>query len=75
MSLKQLSLAELIIYLQRAFATETTQFLAPFESSIKSKARDSPTQSCGEDAVIAPMGSSASTTDVSHAIGKYTRNE
>ncbi|KAH1018870.1 hypothetical protein HUJ05_006555 [Dendroctonus ponderosae] len=58
----------------KAFATETTQFLAPFESSMKSKARDSPTQSCGEDAVIAPMGSSASTTDVSHVIGADSRS-
>ncbi|ENN71441.1 hypothetical protein D910_09899 [Dendroctonus ponderosae] len=41
---------------------------------MKSKARDSPTQSCGEDAVIAPMGSSASTTDVSHVIGADSRS-
>lgn len=55
----------------RAFATETTQFLAPFESSMKPKSRDSPTQACPENAVAStPMGNSASTNDVSHPIGK-----
>ncbi|XP_050316221.1 BMP-2-inducible protein kinase isoform X1 [Anthonomus grandis grandis] len=58
----------------KAFATETTQFLAPFESSIKTKSRDSPTRACGEDAVIAPMGSSASTCDVSHPLGSDGRS-
>ncbi|CAG9768190.1 unnamed protein product [Ceutorhynchus assimilis] len=59
----------------KAFATETNQFLAPFESSMKSKNRvDSPTQACAEDAVMAPMGSSASTCDVSYAIGPDGRS-
>ncbi|XP_066149300.1 AP2-associated protein kinase 1 isoform X1 [Euwallacea fornicatus] len=58
----------------KAFATETTQFLAPFESSLKPKSRDSPTQTCGENVVTAPMGSSASTNDVSHPIGSDGRS-
>ncbi|XP_076264349.1 numb-associated kinase [Rhynchophorus ferrugineus] len=58
----------------KAFATETTQFLAPFESSMKPRTRDSPTQACSDDAATAPMGSSTSTCDVSHTIGADSRS-
>ncbi|XP_030761493.1 LOW QUALITY PROTEIN: AP2-associated protein kinase 1 [Sitophilus oryzae] len=58
----------------KAFANETTQFLAPFESSMKPKTRDSPTQACSDDTVTAPMGSSTSTCDVSHSIGPDGRS-
>ncbi|KAL1502386.1 hypothetical protein ABEB36_007533 [Hypothenemus hampei] len=53
----------------KAFATETTQFLAPFESSLKQKANDSPAQSCSEETVVAPIPGSVSVTDVSRGMG------
>ncbi|XP_018577181.1 AP2-associated protein kinase 1 [Anoplophora glabripennis] len=59
----------------KAYATETSQFLAPFESSIKPRASDSPTCS-GEDVnrPLAPIGTSASTTDVSHPMAPDSRS-
>lgn len=53
--------------MNRVFANETSQFLAPFESSMKSKVNDSPPLT-GELSKIplAPLGSSASSMDVSH---------
>ncbi|XP_060520244.1 uncharacterized protein LOC132698277 [Cylas formicarius] len=60
----------------KVFASETTLFLAPFESSIKPRPRDSPTQACTNEVTkqMAPMGSSASTTDVSQPLGADSRS-
>ncbi|KAJ8919930.1 hypothetical protein NQ315_006459 [Exocentrus adspersus] len=59
----------------KAYATETSQFLAPFESSLKPRASDSPTDT-GEDVTrpMAPIGTSASTTDVSHPMAPDSRS-
>ncbi|CAG9824548.1 unnamed protein product [Phaedon cochleariae] len=59
----------------KAYATETSQFLAPFESSIKSRSNNSPTEDeTTTNRILAPMGTSASTTDIVHAIGPDSRS-
>lgn len=56
----------------KVYASETSQFLAPFECSMKPRSSDSPTEMC--TGPMAPPGSSASSTDVSHAIGADSRS-
>ncbi|KAL3285274.1 hypothetical protein HHI36_019384 [Cryptolaemus montrouzieri] len=52
----------------KTYASETTQFLAPYDSSIK-KSEDSPTQMEDYSSnAKAPMGSSVSTTNVSNLL-------
>ncbi|KAJ8944739.1 hypothetical protein NQ314_009392 [Rhamnusium bicolor] len=60
----------------KAYATETSQFLAPFESSIKPRNNDSPAQTGSDDVnrPLAPMGTSASTTDISHPMAPDSRS-
>lgn len=59
----------------KVYATETSQFLAPYESSIKSRTNEtSPTTTDLSKTPLAPPGSSASTTDLSHPIGPDTRS-
>nr|XP_022917982.1 AP2-associated protein kinase 1 isoform X2 [Onthophagus taurus] len=56
----------------KVYASETTQFLAPFESSKKPKQDDDVTSPTGDNLTkmpMVPLGVSASTTDVSHNIG------
>lgn len=48
----------------KAFASETSQFLAPFESSLKPKTTDSPPINEESNRQLLPIGSSVSTTDV-----------
>lgn len=59
------------------YATETSQFLAPYESSIKSRSAESPPASQIVDISAGPTpgaGCSASTTDVSYVPGPDTRS-
>ncbi|CAH0546099.1 unnamed protein product [Brassicogethes aeneus] len=60
----------------KVYTTETTQFLAPYESSKPRSSADSPTLQGSGDVVRArvPIGSSVSTTDVSHAVGSDGRS-
>ncbi|XP_028132528.2 uncharacterized protein LOC114327995 [Diabrotica virgifera virgifera] len=59
----------------KAYASETSQFLAPFESSIKPRSVTSPTESCEDpNRTLAPMGTSASTKDLSRAMGPDSRS-
>lgn len=59
----------------RVYAIETSQFLAPFESSIKPKTTDSPMQT-GEFSrlPLAPPGSSASSDEINHPIAADNRS-
>lgn len=47
--------------------------MAPYESSMKSKGDDTPPSDLSK-VPLAPLGSSASSTDISHAIGPDTRS-
>ncbi|XP_056630202.1 BMP-2-inducible protein kinase [Diorhabda sublineata] len=59
----------------KAYASETSQFLAPFESSIKARSIASPAESTEDlSRTLAPMGTSASTTDVSRVKGPDSRS-
>lgn len=58
----------------KVYATETSQFLAPYESSIKTRSSDSPPELPSTDFQMAPPGCSASSTDVSHAVGTDNRS-
>ncbi|KAG5899354.1 hypothetical protein JTB14_036843 [Gonioctena quinquepunctata] len=58
----------------KAYASETSQFLAPFESSMKPRSNTSPTEPEDTGRILAPMGTSASTTDISHPLGPDSRS-
>ncbi|KAF5280987.1 hypothetical protein FQA39_LY05192 [Lamprigera yunnana] len=58
----------------RVYATETSQFLAPYESSIKSRNSDSPPELPASDFQMAPPGCSASSMDISHAVTTDNRS-
>ncbi|KRT85556.1 hypothetical protein AMK59_766 [Oryctes borbonicus] len=57
----------------KAYASETSQFLAPYESSIKPKGSDTPPNEITKMPMV-PPGVSASTTDISHPIGRDSRS-
>ncbi|KAI4470594.1 serine/threonine protein kinase [Holotrichia oblita] len=57
----------------KIYASETSQFLAPYESSIKPKGNDSPPSDITKMTMV-PPGVSASTTDISHPIGPDSRS-
>lgn len=70
-----MALLNFLTFFSRAFASETSQFLAPFESSIKARTSgDSPTTTTDINRPLAPLGTSASTTNVSHIIGTESRS-
>lgn len=57
------------------YASETSQFLAPYESSMKSRTSDSPPmQSDVARGPMVPPGVSASTADVNHPIAPDSRS-
>nr|XP_023024483.1 uncharacterized protein LOC111512577 [Leptinotarsa decemlineata] len=58
----------------KTYASETSQFLAPFESSMKPRSNNSPTEPEDLNRILAPMGTSASTTDLSHPLGPDSRS-
>ncbi|KAF5290296.1 hypothetical protein FQR65_LT11630 [Abscondita terminalis] len=58
----------------KVYATETSQFLAPYESSIKSRNSNSPPELPSTEFQMAPPGCSASSTDISHAVGADNRS-
>ena len=58
----------------RVYASETSQFLAPYESSMKSRSSDSPVQEVTARGPMVPPGVSASTADVNHPIAPDSRS-
>ncbi|KAB0791983.1 hypothetical protein PPYR_13944 [Photinus pyralis] len=58
----------------KVYATETSQFLAPYESSIKPRNNESPPELPSGDFQLAPPGCSASSTDVSHTANADNRS-
>lgn len=64
----------LIFIYCRVYATETSQFLAPYESSMKPRSNESPPTVPASDFPIAPPGYSASSTDVSRTVGPDNRS-
>lgn len=58
----------------RIYATETSQFLAPYESSMKSRTSDSPVQSDAIRSILVPPGVSASSANVNHPIVSDNRS-
>ncbi|CAG9860546.1 unnamed protein product [Phyllotreta striolata] len=58
----------------KTYASETSQFLAPFESSIKPRSVTSPAESDDANRTLAPMGASTSSTDVSRSKGTESRS-
>ncbi|XP_063910148.1 AP2-associated protein kinase 1 [Zophobas morio] len=58
----------------KVYASETSQFLAPYESSMKSRSSDSPVQEVTARGPMVPPGVSASTADVNHPIAPDSRS-
>ncbi|KAK5640382.1 hypothetical protein RI129_011193 [Pyrocoelia pectoralis] len=58
----------------KVYATETSQFLAPYESSIKPRNSESPPELPSSDFQMAPPGCSASSTDISHTTNADNRS-
>lgn len=56
-----------LLFLCRAYAAETSQFLAPFESSIKTHSTDSPITVERDDSRPLALGNSASTMEISYS--------
>lgn len=66
----------MIFHFFRAYAAATSQFLAPFESSIKTRGSDSPVTVEHDDTnrLVTSIGNSASTIELSHSAIQDSRS-